>query len=413
MFYAPEIQSMGAFNGIEVVQMLNQGLEPGDFAAAAGFGAGFLIARVLEGPLVGVMDIGGSLQTGVGIGIPATMLAMGIRAPLESFPLALITGAIIGLAIGLIVIGIRKFMPDGLSAGVAISIAAVISQGNMDKVTKIPFLENENNNIIIQKGHSINFGAPVEQMIRLGGGNTLEVGEINKVGIHNIEENINKDTKALLYIKSHHCVQKGMVALEDMLAIGEKYNIPLIIDAAAEEDLEKYLKMGVDLVIYSGGKAIGGPTSGFIAGKKELINYCKMQYEGIGRAMKVSKENIMGLIKAVEIYTTESQEKKSIEDKVRMENMLEEVNKIEGLSSSIEQDEAGRQIYRLKIKVDKSSFGMDAKELVRILENGDPSIYTRNHYANIGLIYIDPRPLKENYEDIIVKRLKEVKEMGR
>lgn len=107
---------VGAFNEIYIVQMLNEGLEGGDYAAAAGFATGFLIARILEGPLVGVLDIGGSLMTGVGIGIPAVMLASGFKAPVQNFGLSLLTGAVIGLAIGFIVIGVRKIMPEGMAS---------------------------------------------------------------------------------------------------------------------------------------------------------------------------------------------------------------------------------------------------------------------------------------------------------
>ncbi|GMQ61403.1 DUF4310 family protein [Vallitalea maricola] len=107
---------IGAFNEIFVVQMLDEGLQGGDFVAAAGFATGFLIARVLEGPLVGLLDIGGSLMTGVGIGIPAVLLSTGINAPVENFSLSLITGAAIGLIIGGIIIIIRKIMPQGISA---------------------------------------------------------------------------------------------------------------------------------------------------------------------------------------------------------------------------------------------------------------------------------------------------------
>lgn len=110
------VHKVGAFNEIFVVKMLDQGLNGGDYAAA-GFAAGFLIARVLEGPLVGLLDIGGSLMTGVGVGIPALFLASGIESPVKSFPLALIVGGAIGVAIGFIIIAIRKAMPDGMSAG--------------------------------------------------------------------------------------------------------------------------------------------------------------------------------------------------------------------------------------------------------------------------------------------------------
>lgn len=104
------VYHVGAFNDIPIVALLAAGMaDPAQLGAAAAFGASFLFARVLEGPLVGILDIGGSLQTGVGIGIPALLLTAGITAPLESFPLALLVGAAIGLVIGLIIIVIRKF----------------------------------------------------------------------------------------------------------------------------------------------------------------------------------------------------------------------------------------------------------------------------------------------------------------
>lgn len=107
----------GAFNEISIVQMLKDGLDGGDYSAAAGFAAGFLIARILEGPLVGILDIGGSLLTGVGVGIPALLLSMGITLPFDNVVFSLVTGALIGLGIGLLVMIIRKFVPDGVAVG--------------------------------------------------------------------------------------------------------------------------------------------------------------------------------------------------------------------------------------------------------------------------------------------------------
>ncbi len=107
----------GAFNEISIVAMLTDGMGSGDYAAAAGFATGFLIARILEGPLVGLMDIGGSLMTGVGIGIPAVFLSMGWKFPFSNFFSALLVGAIIGITIGGIIIIIRKIVPDGMAVG--------------------------------------------------------------------------------------------------------------------------------------------------------------------------------------------------------------------------------------------------------------------------------------------------------
>lgn len=103
------VYHVGAFNDIAIVAMLEAGIKGGGYGAAAAFGASFLFARILEGPLVGILDIGGSLQTGIGIGVPALMLGAGFTAPLTSFPLALATGALLGFIIGTVIILIRKY----------------------------------------------------------------------------------------------------------------------------------------------------------------------------------------------------------------------------------------------------------------------------------------------------------------
>ncbi|KMZ40685.1 MULTISPECIES: DUF4310 family protein [Bacillales] len=103
------VYHVGAFNDIAIVAMLEAGIKGGGYGAAAAFGASFLFARILEGPLVGILDIGGSLQTGIGIGVPALMLGAGFTAPLTSFPLALTTGALLGFIIGTVIILIRKY----------------------------------------------------------------------------------------------------------------------------------------------------------------------------------------------------------------------------------------------------------------------------------------------------------------
>ncbi|AUM65432.1 DUF4310 domain-containing protein [Brevibacillus laterosporus] len=110
MYY---VHHVGAFNDIAIVAMLEAGIKGGSYGAAAAFGASFLFARVLEGPLVGILDIGGALQTGIGIGVPALLLGAGIVAPIESFPLALLVGAGLGFLIGIIIIFIRRYTIAG------------------------------------------------------------------------------------------------------------------------------------------------------------------------------------------------------------------------------------------------------------------------------------------------------------
>lgn len=197
-----------------------------------------------------------------------------------------------------------------------------------------------------------------------------------------------------------------MQSLETMIAIAKERKIPIIVDAAAEEDFKCYIAMGADLVIYSGGKALEGPTSGLICGNDELIKACHKQYKGIGRAMKVGKEAIIGLMTALERYEAKEDD---VEGQIaRMNWLIQELATLPGIKGELVQDEAGRTIYRAQLTIDEKIAGINAATVVKKLEAGNPAIYTRNYYANIGIINIDPRPLLLDQEKVIASRIREI-----
>ncbi|MFC7442832.1 DgaE family pyridoxal phosphate-dependent ammonia lyase [Laceyella putida] len=286
------------------------------------------------------------------------------------------------------------------------SVAAVIAGTQLTRIERLPDSEGLHNEIVLQKGHAVHFGASITQMIALGGGKAMEAGHANHVEKRHLMEAITDRTAALMYVKSHHAVQKGMQSLETMLSVAQEHKIPLIVDAAAEADLRRYTAMGADLVIYSGGKAIEGPTSGLICGRADLIEACRAQYKGIGRAMKVGKEAIIGLLTALQRYGT--REETAQAQKQRMGWLIDQLTDINGLECRLARDEAGREIYRAELRIDAQRLGWSATELMKRLEGGDPAIYTRHHYANMGILQIDPRPLLPGQEQVIVKRIREL-----
>lgn len=294
----------------------------------------------------------------------------------------------------------------GAASGMAISAAACIAGCNLGLVERIPDTRGLANEIILQKGQAVHFGGNLTQMLRIGGAIPVEVGCANKVEREHIESAITDNTAALMYVKSHHAMQKGMQSIACMLEIAHAHGLPLIIDAAAEEDLKKYTAMGADLVIYSGGKALCGPTAGLIAGKAKYIAACRKQYKGIGRAMKVSKEAMVGLITALKRYNPE--DSGAQEQKQSMQRVCDALNQVRGLKCRVTQDEAGREIYRAEIAVNEAEAGMSAADLCDRLKSGDPAIYVRDHYVNLGVISIDPRPLFGGQEDVIMERIKSI-----
>ncbi|MDR1794800.1 MAG: DUF4310 family protein [Erysipelotrichaceae bacterium] len=118
---------VGATNEIAVAELLMQGKNTGNYDAAVAFSSAFLIARILEGPLVGILDIGGSMMTGVGVGLPALLITLGMGFLLDNFFLALLTGFVLGGVIGSVIIGIRKLAPN---ASMTTATGIMIGAGN-------------------------------------------------------------------------------------------------------------------------------------------------------------------------------------------------------------------------------------------------------------------------------------------
>ncbi|MBO0438750.1 DgaE family pyridoxal phosphate-dependent ammonia lyase [Candidatus Enterococcus ikei] len=287
------------------------------------------------------------------------------------------------------------------SAGIAQSVAALIGEGSSyhayhpytDKITK--------REIILPKGHNVDYGTPVEVMVEQGGGQVIEAGYANMCSPEHIEMMITDQTAAILYIKSHHTVQKSMLSVAEAAAVAKKHKLPLIVDAAAEEDLFKYIEAGADLVIYSGAKAIEGPSAGLVIGKKTYIEWIRLQGKGIGRAMKIGKDNILGFTQAVEDYVKNGSES-GTSMQARLAPFIAALNQINNIEAKSVQDGAGRDIYRASIKI---SGEKSAKEVIEELKAESPAIYTREYQANNGIIEFDIRSVNEEEMTKIVTRI--------
>lgn len=292
---------------------------------------------------------------------------------------------------------------NSTAAGIAQAVAAVIGRGSSYHLHH-PYSEKiTRREIVLLKGHNINFGAPIETMVQMGGGRVVEAGYANMCMPAQLEAMITSDTAALLYVKSHHAVQKGMPTVAETAAVAHRNDLPLIVDAAAEEDLRKYLELGADLVIYSGAKALSGPTSGIVLGRAELVGWVRMQSGGIGRAMKVGKENVLGLAAAIEVYLEKGTETGE-QMRERLAPFLEQLETVPHLEVTEAQDSAGREIYRAQVRV-LNSAPLQAKEMMQRLKEGDPAIYIREYQVNQGILEFDIRSLNVGEMRVIVERL--------
>ncbi|MHC5373927.1 DgaE family pyridoxal phosphate-dependent ammonia lyase [Enterococcus sp. LJL120] len=290
------------------------------------------------------------------------------------------------------------------SAGIAQSVAAVIGQGSLYHVYH-PYTEKiTKREIILPKGHNVDYGTPVEVMVDQGGGQVIEAGYANMCTPEHLEMMITENTAAILYIKSHHTVQKSMLTVAEAAEVAKRHQLPLIVDAAAEEDLFKYSEAGADLVIYSGAKAIEGPSAGLVIGEKQLIEWVRLQGKGIGRAMKIGKDNILGFTQAVEDYLTVGSED-GTSMQARLTPFVDELNQIQNIDAKSVQDSAGREIYRASVKITGPK---NAKEVISELKSQSPAIYTREYQANNGIIEFDIRSVNALEMKKIIQRLQEI-----
>ena len=298
------------------------------------------------------------------------------------------------------------YIVNSASGGIAQCVAAAICKDNLYDILHLS-LCSKPRDILMAKGHNVDYGTPIEVTISLGGGIVREAGYANVCTKEHMEACINDQTAALLYVKSHHCVQKGMLSISEMVELKHKYHLPLIIDAAAEEDLISYARMGADAVIYSGTKALEGVTSGIIIGKQDFIQLVKLQSKGIGRVMKIGKENILALVTAIEDY----QNKTGLslkEQEARLVKFHEEMNALEGVKAKAVRDGAGRAIIRSEL----SFANRNVLALKEALKHGDPAIYTRDYRANEGIIEIDIRDVTDEELDIIAQRITSILKEG-
>lgn len=296
----------------------------------------------------------------------------------------------------------------GASAGNAIMTAAVVSAGDPYLASKLPAADWPRREILLQTGHAVNYGGSVVQDIRLGGGLPILLGAANMVRESDLTGALSERTAGVLYVQSHHAVQKGMLPLTRAVELAHAAGVPVLLDAAAEEDPRRYVGLGVDLVTYSGGKAFEGPTSGFILGREPLVAACRLQESGMARGMKVGKETIAGLLAAMERYLARDDASERVRQRTIIDTLRAGLGELPATRQSVVQDEAGRAIWRLHLTLDAGALGFSAADLMRDLQAHDPPIYPRGHWAGAGTVALDPRPLADRDVPVIIDAVRAV-----
>lgn len=295
------------------------------------------------------------------------------------------------------------FVTSCSAAGIVISVAACVTRGDIARTEALPFVSSPPDEVVIQRGHVVHFGAPILQMIALAGATPVEIGATNRTQPNMLRDALNERTAAVMFVVSHHTYPSGFVSLAETIRIAHERGVPVIIDAAAETDLRKYIAAGADLVIYSGHKSLNAPTSGIVAGRRDLIAACLQQNGGIGRAMKIGKEGIVGALSALRQYIAAGEPGT---DLAAVDALVGKLDGIEGLRASRSPDPTRPEIVRVRLTVDPAKAKLDGRALVAKLTGHSPSIRTRNHDVEHGVIEVDFRTLTPPQADEIASAVR-------
>lgn len=292
------------------------------------------------------------------------------------------------------------------AAGIALSVAGTMTGNDPGKVSQLPDTRGMKHEVVLQKGHAVNFGAPITQMVRLAGGTPIEVGTVNGASEHDIRHAIGPDTAAVLFTVSHHTTRFGCVPLKRVVEIAHEASLPVIVDGAAQSFLIRELvASGADLVICSGHKYLSGTTAGIVCGKKALIEAVYAQNRGIGRPMKVGKEGIVGVMASLEHrMATDVGDWKTEQDR-KMNVVIDRLTGIDGVTLSVDPDPNGNPFSRARVSVEPARAGLTAQDVVAAMADGDPSISLRGHHTDEGYFNVDTIEMTDEEVDLTCQRL--------
>ena len=353
-----------------------------------------------------VINVSGTMTSlGASIVVPEAIAAMTSILPqfVEMNDLQRKASAVIARLTG----GEAGFVTASCAAGITLAIAGTITGSDLLAIEKLPSVSTEKNEVLVQMGHIVSYGAPVDQSIRLAGAKTVMIGQATSTHRYHMENAITEKTAAALYVVSHHVVDYGLLKLTEFVEIAHAKSVPVIVDAASEYDLRSFLEQGADIVLYSGHKFLGGPTSGIVAGRKDLVRNAFLQNMGIGRGMKVGKESVFGLMAALEAWEKRDHDGIRARETSYLHLWRDTLENRPGVTALIEPDPTGNPLDRLRVIVSAREAHITAWDLADALARGTPPVIVRDHEVEHHYFYLDPCNLHPGQETIVANRLAE------
>lgn len=286
------------------------------------------------------------------------------------------------------------------AAGIAIAAAATLTGDDIAKIKQLPTITGPKNKIVIQKGHVVGAGdAPITQVLRMTGAEVIEIGEALDCAKFHLEAALTPDVAAAVYVMLD-VFPPNLLPVDTFIRICKAKNVPVIVDAAYDINFRHLIEMGADLVIYSGHKWLGAPTSALIAGRKDLVHACYLQEMGIGRPMKVGKEGILGLISAIESWLERDEEAIIRRQTAFAKRFIARLREEPGIEAEIRRTQFSPSV-RVEVRIDEKITGVPAWEINYKLGIGNPVIKMDDYAVHQGKLTFDLSYLDDGDEDVI------------
>ena len=298
----------------------------------------------------------------------------------------------------------------GAAGGLILQAAAVVAGSDPINMKKLPDTTGLKNEIIIHRSHRF----PYDQCYLSVGAKFVEIGDGRRCQPWELEGAFTENTAAVAYLFSPFITRRAL-PFEYVCETAHSKGIPVIVDAASylppRANITRFIKEGADMVIYSGGKGIRGPQgTGVLCGRADLIEaaYANASpHQFIGRGLKVAKEEIIGLSKALEIFIDEDED----EENRRYQNMCDQVIdaliEIPGINIETKFDSYDYLIPTAVITFDPDRKGLSRDQVWEQMIASKPSIYL----SNLGTpdeLAVDPFNIADSELEIVIDRLQEL-----
>ncbi|MPZ21081.1 MAG: selenocysteine synthase [Luteitalea sp.] len=291
----------------------------------------------------------------------------------------------------------------GAASALTLGTAAVLTGDDEQKIVDLPNLVGMKTEVVIQKSHRFGY----EHAVRNCGVRFVEVETREE-----LERAITDETAMMLFFNDRN--NAGQIRDEEFVQLGKQHGIPTFNDAAADvppvDALRKYTTMGFDLVTFSGGKGLRGPQSaGLLLGRRDLIAAARLNApphgNAIGRGMKINKEEMLGMLVAVERYLGKDHDKERAELERRAETIRRSAAAVPGVDAEIYVPEIANHVPHVRISWDFREKAMTPQEAEAALRDGEPSIRVRSEEEALVVGVWMMRPGEEN---VVALRLRQV-----